>query len=179
MLFIDECHLLWGDVTGYVWGQTNQRIEIPIVNERQRQTYYGALNYCTQEFLVEAYPQGNSESTIKFLKYLQLQYPQQRLAIFWDGASYHRSEELRTYLQSVNQDLAEDLWLLTCTRFAPNAPEQNPVEDVWLQAKRFIRNSYHLCNSFTVVKFLFKFVIHHQVFNFSKLSMYGSFSLIT
>ncbi len=152
---------------------------VPIVNERQRQTYYGALNYCTQEFLVEAYPKGNSESTIKFLKYLQLQYPQQRLAIFWDGASYHRSEELRTYLQSVNQDLAEDLWLLTCTRFAPNAPEQNPVEDVWLQAKRFIRSFYHLCKSFTIVKFLFKFVIHHQVFNFSKLSMYGSFSLIT
>lgn len=98
---------------------------VPVVNERQRQTYYGALNYCTQEFLVEAYDKGNSESTIKFLNYLQLQYPQQRLAIFWDGASYHRSEELRTYLQSVNQDNAEDLWQITCTLLAPNAPEQN------------------------------------------------------
>jgi hypothetical protein len=48
---------------------------VPIVNERQRQTYYGALNYCTQEFLVEAYDKGNSGSTIEFLKYLQQQYP--------------------------------------------------------------------------------------------------------
>ncbi len=87
MLFVDECHLLWGDVTGYVWGQTNKRIEVPIVNERQRQTSEGARNCCTQEFLVQPHTQGNSESTIKFLKYLQLQYPQQRLAIFWDGAS--------------------------------------------------------------------------------------------
>jgi putative transposase len=26
---IDECHLLWGDVCGYVWGKTNKRIEVP------------------------------------------------------------------------------------------------------------------------------------------------------
>ena len=75
MLFVDECHLLWGDVTGYVWGQTNQPLEVPIVNERQRQTYYGALNYCTQEFLVKAYDKGNSGSTIEFLKEVQQQYP--------------------------------------------------------------------------------------------------------
>jgi putative transposase len=23
VFFIDECHLLWGDVCGYMWGQTN------------------------------------------------------------------------------------------------------------------------------------------------------------
>ena len=176
VLFVDECHLLWGDVTGYVWGQTNQRIEVPIVNERQRQTYYGALNYCTRGFLVKAYDKGNSESTIEFLKYLQQQYLGQRLALFWDGASYHRSQEIRAYLQLINQDLAETLWPITISRLAPNAPEQNPVEDIWLQAKRFIRKWYHLCKSFAVVKFLFKFVIHHQVFDFSKLSMYGVFS---
>lgn len=165
-------------MTGYVWGQTNERIEVPVVNERQRQTYFGALNCCTKEFLVQPYTQGNSESTIKFLKYLQLQYPQQRLAIFWDGASYHRSDQLKTYLQVVNQDSKPDTWAITCTRFAPNAPEQNPVEDVWLQAKRFIRSCYHLCKSFTAVKFLFKFITHYQVKDFPKLSMYGNFSLI-
>lgn len=67
--------VLWGDVTGYVWGQTNQPLEVPILNERQRQTYYGALNYCTQEFLVKAYDKGNSGSTIEFLKEVQQQYP--------------------------------------------------------------------------------------------------------
>ena len=91
VLFVDECHLLWGDVTGYVWGKTNQRIEVPVVNERQRQTYFGALNYHPGAFLVKAYPKGNSDSTTEFLKYLQVNYPEQRLAVFWDGASYHRS----------------------------------------------------------------------------------------
>ena len=43
--FIDECHLLWGDMLGYVWGKQSERLEVPITNERERVTYYGALNY--------------------------------------------------------------------------------------------------------------------------------------
>lgn len=111
------------------------------------------------------------------MQYLQ-QYPQQRLALFWDGASYHRSQEVKTYLQAVNQNLTEDFWAITCTRFAPMPLQQNSVEDIWLQAKQFIRICYHLCKSFAVVKFLFEFVTHRQVFDFPQLSMYRVFSLI-
>lgn len=135
VFFLDECHLLWGDVCGYVWGKSNTRIEVPITNERQKQTYYGALDYFNQEFLLQAYPRANSEHTISFLAYLQAQRPHQRLAIIWDGASYHRSTEVKDYLQSLNTARAQQSWQLTCIRFAPNAPEQNPVEDIWLQAK--------------------------------------------
>lgn len=84
-----------------------------------------------------------------------------------------RSEEVKMYLQAVNQNLTEDIWAITCTRFAPNAPEQNQVEDIWLQAKRFIRRCYHLYKSFTVVKFLFEFVTHRQILDFPKLTMYA------
>jgi putative transposase len=38
VFFEDECHLLWGDICGYVWGNTKERIEVPVMNERQRQT---------------------------------------------------------------------------------------------------------------------------------------------
>jgi hypothetical protein len=37
-------------MTGYVWGLSDRRIEIPITNERELQTYFGALNYQTQQF---------------------------------------------------------------------------------------------------------------------------------
>ena len=43
-------------------------------------------------------------------------------------------------------------WLINCTKFAPNAPEQNLVEDIWLQTKNFSITFYHLCSSFKVVK---------------------------
>jgi len=64
VFFQDECHLLWGDVCGYIWGKTDKRIEVPIINERSRQTYYGAVNLYTQECLIQAYEKGNSENTI-------------------------------------------------------------------------------------------------------------------
>ena len=178
-MFLDECHLLWGDICGYVWGKTDERIEVPVVNERQKQTYFGALNYCTQEFLVKAYEKGNSESTIAFVEYLKAQFPNRRIAIIWDGASYHRSGQFRDYLDSVNQGCSQQEWKITCIRFAPNAPEQNPVEDIWLYAKRFLREFYHLCKSFSAVQRLFELATHRQTFNFPKLFMYGLFSQIT
>jgi hypothetical protein len=70
VLFVDECHLLWGDVCGYVWGKTDSRIEIPIKNDKQRQTYYGAMNYRTGKVIIKQYRQGNTENTIQFVKYL-------------------------------------------------------------------------------------------------------------
>lgn len=176
VFFVDECHLLWGDICGYVWGKTAQRVEVPVVNQRQKQTYFGALNYYTQEFLVKADEKGNSESTIAFVQYLLAHYPQRLLAVIWDGASYHRSQDLKAYLDSVNQELQQSDWNITCIRLAPNPPEQNLVEDVWLQAKRFIRGCYHLCKSFSSVKRLFELVTHHQIFDFPKIFMYGAFS---
>lgn len=168
--------MLWGDICGYVWGQTNQRITVPMTNEKQKQTYYGAIDLQTHELLVQPYQKGKSQFTIAFLKYLQAQYPQARIALIWDGASYHRSGEVKTYLDSVNQGLEPKEWKITCIRFAPNAPEQNPIEDIWLQAKRFVREFYSLCSSFAIAKRLFEFATEHQIFDFPKLSLYGSFS---
>ncbi|BDA76108.1 hypothetical protein CAL7716_102740 (plasmid) [Calothrix sp. PCC 7716] len=94
--------------------------------------------------------------------------------MIWDGASYHRSAEFVTYLNTVNKDLNEDEWKVTCIRFAPNDPTQNPVEDIWLYAKKFVREFYHLCKSFSSLKSLFEFVTHHQIFDFPKMFMYDS-----
>lgn len=110
--------------------------------------------------------------------------------MIWDGASYHRSGELKAYLETVNQGLDPDQLKITCIRLAPNAPQQNPVEDILLAAKRWIRGGflganpspqnnrkcYHLCCSFEAVQLLFELVTHRQVFNFPKLHEYGVFS---
>jgi putative transposase len=47
------------------------RIEVPITNEKDRQTYFGALNYQSKEFHVQSHPSGDGKSTVKFIKYLQ------------------------------------------------------------------------------------------------------------
>jgi transposase len=173
VLFVDECHLLANDVCGYVWGKTDIRIEIPIKNIKDKQTYFGALNYQTKEFIVCEYDKGNSETTIDFVKYLHAAHPGKRIVLIWDGASYHTSDEFEDFLTSVNDGHKSSDWPITCIVFAPNAPQQNPVEDVWLQAKNFLRKYWHLCKSFSVVKWLFKFFTNRQKFDFHKIDQYA------
>lgn len=62
---------------------------MPIVNERQRQTYFGALNL-HQECIVKADEKGNSKSMVKFMQHLVAQNPLSQVALLWDGASCHR-----------------------------------------------------------------------------------------
>ena len=173
MFLVDECHLLWGDICGYVWGKTSERIEVPMTNEREKQTYYGALNYQTKEFFVKAYDKADSEKTVDFVKALLAQCPGQRIAIIWDRASYHRYKKMKEYLEEVNGGLPPESWPVTCILLAPNAPEQNPVEDIWLKGKNEIRKNYYLCNSFKEVKDVFVRAIDGKVFDFPKVYQYG------
>lgn len=155
-----------------MWGRTDLRVEIPITNEKERQTYYGALNAQTGEMFVQAYPTGNGENTVKFLKYLQGQHPEQAIAIIWDGATYHKYGETRDYLGELNQGKEENDWSITCILLAPHAPEQNPVEDVWLKAKQFVRTYYHDCHTFDDVKKRFVEATHLKTFSFPKMDLY-------
>lgn len=177
VLFLDECHLVWGDLCGYVWGTRNTRVEVPMTSQRQRQSYFGAFDYHSKRFRVQAYECGNTDYTIAFLESLRREHQQTRLFLVWDGAPYHRSKQLREYLAIVNQGLPPDQWQITCIQLAPYAPEQNPVEDIWLQAKQFIRKFYLLCKSFNAVKYLFEFLTQQQIFTFAKAFMYDPCSL--
>lgn len=64
VMFLDECHLLWGDICGYGWSRRNQRVDIEVKSTKQRQTYYGALDYLTKNFVVQEYSAGNEDNTI-------------------------------------------------------------------------------------------------------------------
>ena len=65
-------------------------------------------------------------TTNYFELYLTVQTKEQKLgkklAIFWDGASYHNSQEFRELLKLINQEKAEEKWWINCLKFAPNAP---------------------------------------------------------
>lgn len=173
MLYLDECHLSWDDACGYAWGPSNQRITLPIGNQRQRQTYYGAIDALTGELCVMPLDTGDTAWTLVFVEYLRLQYAGKRLFICWDGASYHRSIAFRAYLEGVNLHHAREDWPITCIQFAPYAPEQNPIEHVWLYAKEYIRKQWYRCEkTFQSITNLFEEVLDTTVFTFQKLRMY-------
>ena len=172
MLLEDECHLVWGDVCGMVWGKRNAPIVVPLTNERQRQTYYGALNLFTQEFHLYEASAGNGEHTVAYIQWCQTLYPDKKLLFLWDGASYHRGEDMLQFLAQENADLPEAAWKVTCIRFAPNAPDQNPVEDVWLKGKTYLRKQFALNKTFTQVKGCFSSFLNALCFTSTKFSWY-------
>ena len=144
-----------------------------MTNEKLKQTYYGALNYQTKKFLLKPYGKADSEETVDFVKYLMKQCPGQRIVLIWDGASYHKYKHMKAYLEQINKGLDPESWPVTCILLAPNAPEQNPVEDIWLQGKNEVRNKYHLCNTFAEVKQLFVNTIDGKTYNSPKVYQYG------
>lgn len=152
VLLADECHLLWGDCLGYVWGKRGQALEVFMTNERERQTYYGAVNLASREFHLQAFCAGNGENTVAYLNWLRKVYEGKKLLLLWDGATYHRDAQCQAFLAEVNQGLEEKDWQVTLLRFAPNAPEQNPVEDIWLAGKNDLRKKFSENKTFAAVK---------------------------
>jgi transposase len=180
MLMVDECHLLWGDARGYVWGPRGKRIVIPIDNIRERQTYYGALNLLTGQTVVWEAATGNMEYTVGFLTYLRQVYQGRRLLICWDRAPYHRGHVVQAYLEQINGPACpESTRKIHIELFAPHAPIQNPIEDVWLRGKRAVRQQWWDLKSFQDVQAVFTHAITHHQALFHKLNWYGREALIT
>ena len=173
VFFVDECHLLWGDALGYVWGPKGKRTELPITNAQERQTYYGALNLLTGRALTYPAEAGNSDHTVAFVKHLRQRFQGRPLLLIWDGASYHRSDAVKADLREVNGERPEDEWRIHCFQLAPHAPEQNPMEDVWLAAKNHVRKLWEKLLTFWDVNRYFTTFVECQIFDFEKLNWYG------
>ncbi|MGB3511297.1 MAG: hypothetical protein WBA93_19080 [Microcoleaceae cyanobacterium] len=61
-----------------------------------------------KQFFVQEYDQGNSENTVKFLKYLRELYSESKVLIIGDGASNHKSRKLKEYLAQENLGLKQE-----------------------------------------------------------------------
>lgn len=172
VFFQDECHLLWSNVVGYTWLKKNVRTEIEMKNPKTRKTCYGILSVNDNTFHSKFYDRGNTSNTIKFMEYIETLYPDTQIWWIWDGASYHTSKEMQEFLTKKNKDLEEENWKHTCLLLAPNAPEQNPVENVWAKAKKHIRTLFHENKTFKDVTDCFSKYLKDNCFNFEKMEWY-------
>ena len=85
---VDECHLQGDEICSYVWGHSKDRAVVKVDNDRDRQTYYGAFNIQTKEFIVMPYKSGNGENTVKFVEEIKSRHLQEKILLIWDGATY-------------------------------------------------------------------------------------------
>jgi len=146
-LFLDACLLRWGDCCGYAWGKRNTRVTIPIGNPKERHALYGGIDARTGELHLAPYPKAESAAPTDVLTDVRFRSPDANLTIGWDNASWHCGEEVTQLLPRVNGGLAPEDGRITLIAFATNDPEQNPIEDVWHQAKTDLRER-RLCHPF-------------------------------
>ncbi len=175
---IDEVHLLEGDLISHLWGEAEKRLTVPLLNPKNRQSYYGALALTNSQLIVEEYEQANGDNTVAFLKKLLFLNPEQQIVIIWDGATYHKGKVMQKFLHEVNGELPPEQWRITCHLFAPYAPEENPIEAIWLSLKSLIRRCYRFCHNFKIMKKLFNLFIEYQLFKFPNLKNYDAFSCL-
>jgi len=172
LLFLDECFLLWGDLCGYAWAKRNARVTVPIGNPKARQAFYGGIDARSGEMHLAQYPKAESMATTDFLAELLIRYPKAKLTICWDNASWHQGEEISRFLTKVNGQLSRENWRITLINFATHDPEQNPIEEVWHQAKTDLREQRLEASHFSQVIDAFEARLERQIFDFPKLHMY-------
>ena len=79
---------------------------------------------------------------------------------------------MQAFLARENADLPEKDWKVTCRLFAPNAPEQNPTEDLWLKGKTQLRKQFAINKTFSAVKQCFSAFLHTLRFDSVKCNWY-------
>lgn len=102
---------------------------------------FGAVSQLTQErWLYFAEGQPNSDSTILCLKALLIvaeKKAKRVLVIIWDRASWHKSKQVKRWVRHHNHQIRQEggVRLLTCL-LPSKSPWLNPMEPIWLHAKR-------------------------------------------
>ena len=131
----DEVRIQLEAETKRAWLKKGEKTIIKVNREREAQNYLGLLNQKTSKCHLYELAWQNQEEVLKALdKFLKL-YPDKRICIVWDNAQFHKGKLIRETLKK-----GEFLERVHLINFPPYAPDKNPTEHVWKEAKHRISN---------------------------------------
>lgn len=128
----DEAMLFFQATLAAIWQPRGKTIRIKTYAGQAKQSFYGALNLRTGKEHVMRCDKQNREITKRFLSRLRRAYSRRRIAIFWDGAPWHRG--LGDYLAKTRR--------IELIPFPPYSPEYNPQEGVWKKARKNVSHNH-------------------------------------
>lgn len=145
----DEVRIELEAFTRRAWLKRGERTIVKVNRKRESQSYIGLLNQ--KSFVCHTYemPWQNQREVLKALGLFLKEYPDKKICIVWDNASFHKGQEIRKALQK--GELLEQVHLIA---FPPYAPDENPIEHVWNSAKGAIANIQRDTFSETKVAFV-------------------------
>lgn len=135
LLAADEVRLEHEALTRRAWYRKGTKTKLHVDRKRHAQSYLGLLDQNTGAVHLERLDWQNSSTIIDALVRFTLHHPDKKITIVWDNAGWHRSKELRAALSDYTN--LEKVHLIN---LPPYAPDRNPIEHVWNEAKNQIAN---------------------------------------
>lgn len=117
------------------WLKRAEPTILKVNRQRESQNYIGFLNQ--KSFLCHLYEiqWQNQEEVLHALELFLKEYPNKKICIIWDNAPFHKGRKIKDALK--RGGLLERVHLIA---FPPYAPDKNPIERVWNNAKEAIAN---------------------------------------
>lgn len=137
LVFIDEAHVHQDADLGHTWCRVGQRYYVSSTSPGlARVSFFGAYVYNDLTVCIWPAQRANATTTIEFLESLRAAYPNDRLRLVWDGASYHRAEDVLDFAHEVG---------IKITPLPPYSPDFMPVEALWRWMREEV--TYNHCHS--------------------------------
>ena len=133
VFYADEVRLDQEAITRRAWLPVGRPTVLKVDRQVQAQSYLGLLGQATGRCHLHKLAWQNSETIITALETFLTQFPGKKIAIVWDNAAFHKSKTIRAELSKGGK--LERVHLIA---MPPYAPDHNPIEHVWGQAKQNI-----------------------------------------
>lgn len=134
----DEVRLDQEAILRRAWYTKGAKTKLEVNRSRQSQSYIGFLDQNTGDCTVKRLSWQNAETILAALTELVDEHPDNNIVIVWDNAGHHNNKLLRSNLGPGNT-----LERVKLINFPPYAPDHNPIEHVWGDAKTNISNIQH------------------------------------
>jgi putative transposase len=123
-MFEDEAGFGRINTPKYCWCFPGHRPEVPCHHIREYRYAYGAVEPLTGESFFLVLPYSNTVCMSIFLKGLSEAYPDDKIILVCDRASWHTSKAL---------EVPENIRLIF---LPPATPELNPMEQIWKEIRK-------------------------------------------
>jgi len=107
LVYLDEAHIHQDADLGYGWADRGRRLWVASPSPRlsDKLSFYGLYLYNEGQVRLWPYARANGEHTIDVLRRLRAEWPEDKLIVVWDGASYHRAGVVREAATALQIDL--------------------------------------------------------------------------
>lgn len=138
LVYLDEAHIHQDADLGYGWSVRGERLWVCSNSPRlsAKVSFYGLYLYNQGQTAIWPYPCANGDYTVEVLTRLRQRFPTETVKLLWDGASYHRSRQVREHAARLAIELIP---------LPAYSPDFMPVEALW----RWLREdvTYHHCHA--------------------------------